>query len=101
MEFKPVDLPELIGTLMGVSIPLMAVIGLVLRFAVKPLIEAMAKARPENVTFGNGSEADLARLSRRVLELEQTLGRRHLEPLASIEAPPNENQSIGGLKTRS
>jgi hypothetical protein len=101
MEFKPVDLPELIGTMMGVSIPLMAVIGLVLRFALKPLIEAMAKARPENVTSGNGSEAELARLSRRVLELEQALGKRHLEPVASIEPAPNENQSSGGVRTRS
>jgi redox-regulated HSP33 family molecular chaperone len=74
MEIRPVDLPELVGVVLGMMMVLIPIMGATLRFAAKPLVEALAMSgilqRPVLVT-----ESDTRRLERRVLELEQELSK--------------------------
>ncbi|HZX42576.1 MAG TPA: hypothetical protein VFE93_12120 [Myxococcaceae bacterium] len=66
VEFLPVDVTQLVGVALGCMIPLIFVLGITMRFAAKPLVEALGKLRE------NGAPArELEVLSRRVLELEQ------------------------------
>ena len=66
MHFEPVDVTQLVAASLALMIPLVAVLGFTVRFAAKPLVDALAKLRE------NGAPArDLEVLSRRVLELEQ------------------------------
>jgi hypothetical protein len=66
VEFLPVDVTQLVAVALGCMIPLIFVVGLTMRFAAKPLVEALGKLRE------NGAPArELEVLSRRVLELEQ------------------------------
>jgi hypothetical protein len=66
VEFLPVDMTQLVAVVLGCMIPLVFVVGITMRFAAKPLVEALGKLRE------NGAPAkDLEVLSRRVLELEQ------------------------------
>ncbi|HVP63037.1 MAG TPA: hypothetical protein VMT11_20945 [Myxococcaceae bacterium] len=66
VEFQPVDVTQLVAAAMGLMIPLVAVVGFTVRFAAKPLVEALGRLRD------NGAPArELEVLSRRVLELEQ------------------------------
>jgi hypothetical protein len=66
VDFLPVNVTELVAAVLALMIPLVAVIGFTIRFAAKPLVEALGKLRE------NGAPAkELEVLSRRVLELEQ------------------------------
>ena len=66
VEFLPVDVTQLVAVALGCLIPLIFVLGITMRFAAKPLVEALSKLRE------NGAPArDVEMLSRRVLELEQ------------------------------
>ncbi|HSP20256.1 MAG TPA: hypothetical protein VLQ79_12120 [Myxococcaceae bacterium] len=66
VEFLPVDVVQLVGVALGCMIPLIFVVGITMRFAAKPLVEALGKLRE------NGAPArELEVLGRRVLELEQ------------------------------
>jgi len=66
VEFLPVNVTELVAAILGLLIPLVVVIGFTIRFAAKPLVEALGKLRE------NGAPAkELEVLNRRVLELEQ------------------------------
>jgi hypothetical protein len=66
VEFLPVDVVQLVAVALGCMIPLIFVVGITMRFAAKPLVEALGKLRE------NGAPArELEVLSRRVLELEQ------------------------------
>lgn len=66
VEFLPVDMTQLVAVVLGCMIPLVFVVGITMRFAAKPLVEALGKLRE------NGAPAkELEVLSRRVLELEQ------------------------------
>ena len=66
VEFLPVDVTQLVAVALGCMIPLIFVLGITMRFAAKPLVEALGKLRE------NGAPAkELEVLSRRVLELEQ------------------------------
>ena len=66
VEFLPVDMTQLVAVVLGCMIPIILVLGLTMRFAAKPLVEALGKLRE------NGAPArELDVLSRRVLELEQ------------------------------
>lgn len=99
MEFKPVDLPELMGILVGGMTVLIPIMGLTLRYAVKPVLDALISAGVLN-TATLGSDAQLGRLQRRVLELEQELDKLKPaalpEPLAPIEndAAPSEQRRV-------
>ena len=67
VDFLPVDMTQLVAVVLGCMIPLVFVVGLTMRFAAKPLVEALGKLRE------NGAPArELEVLTRRVLELEQT-----------------------------
>src|SRR5215831_6083020 len=64
VEFLPVDVTQLVAVALGCMIPLIFVVGITMRFAAKPLVEALGKLRE------NGAPArELEVLSRRVLEL--------------------------------
>ncbi len=66
VEFLPVDVTQLVAVALGCMIPLIFVVGITMRFAAKPLVEALGKLRE------NGAPArEVEVLSRRVLELEQ------------------------------
>jgi len=66
VDFLPVNVTELAAAVLALMIPLVAVVGFTIRFAAKPLVEALGKLRE------NGAPAkELEVLSRRVLELEQ------------------------------
>jgi hypothetical protein len=68
MEIKPVDLTSLIPSVLAVCIPLVAVIGLVVRFAIKPIAEALSMARSRD-SSPSGREVEV--LAARVRELEE------------------------------
>jgi len=82
VDFLPVDVTQLVGVALGCMIPLIFVLGITMRFAAKPLVEALGKLRE------NGAPArELDMLSRRVLELEQEVlrlraGQPSVEPAA-------------------
>lgn len=87
MDLQPDDLKELIGMTLGMLVVLIPVTGFTIRFAAKPLVDALVQsgllARPAE----RASEADVARLQRRVLELEQQVAKlRTSESLASLDA---------------
>jgi hypothetical protein len=66
VEFLPVDVTQLVAVALGCMIPLIFVVGITMRFAAKPLVEALGKLRENGAP---AKEVDV--LSRRVLELEQ------------------------------
>ena len=69
MEFRPVDLPAIFGILASASVIGLPLLGLTIRFALKPLLDSYAKAFPTPLR----TAAELDRLERRVAELEQAL----------------------------
>jgi len=81
VEFLPVNVTELVAAALGLMIPLIFVVGITMRFAAKPLVEALGKLRE------NGAPAkELDVLSRRVLELEQEVLRLRASQGASAPA---------------
>jgi len=89
MEFRPVDLPELVGVFMGMMLVLVPVMGATLRFAAKPLVEALVASGLFQRTV-IAPEADSARLERRVLELEQELSKLKTEKALLSGVPAAE-----------
>lgn len=86
MDLQPVNLTEVIGVTLGMLVVLVPITGVTLRFAAKPLVDALVQsgllARPAE----RASEPDVARLQRRVLELEQQVAKlRTAESLASLD----------------
>lgn len=65
MEVMPIDLVALIGTILGISIVLVPVIGLTARFALKPVVEALGRV------FEGRSNDESMRLMERRLELQE------------------------------
>lgn len=65
MQIEPVNLVAVIGTIMGISIVLIPVIGLTARFALKPVVEALAK-----VFEGRATDESIQILERRMGLLE-------------------------------
>jgi hypothetical protein len=66
MEIQPVDLTALIPATLGVLIVLVPVIGFTVRFAIKPIVDALSRNRE---TAAPGREVEL--LAARVRELEE------------------------------
>lgn len=66
MEFKPVDLSELIGIMMGTSIVLIPVMAFAARYALKPMVEALGK-----VWAAKEGADRIAVLERRLVLLER------------------------------
>jgi hypothetical protein len=65
MEVMPVDLVALVGTILGISVVLVPVIGLTARFALKPVVEALGR-----VFEGRANDESMRLLERR-LELQE------------------------------
>ena len=87
MEFQPIDLPELLGIVLGMMTVLIPISGLTLRFAAKPLIDALLQSG----LLGSNRSSDggeLGRLSRRVLELEQEMAKQK-----GLLLPVNEDRA--------
>jgi cell division protein FtsB len=68
MEVMPVELTGLIGTIGGILIVLIPVAGLTARFALKPIVEAISRAREIQ-----GGNRETAILEQRVALLEQQI----------------------------
>jgi DNA-binding transcriptional MerR regulator len=92
MEVMPIDLSAVLGIVMGSLMVLIPVTGFTLRFALKPIAEAVAKMRD-----AESSDRATAILEQRVALLEQQLGgletdMRQLEEAETfrreLEAPP-------------
>ena len=77
MDILPVDLTAVIATIMGISIVLIPVAGLTLRFAIKPFVEAIAQnferqGLEDTVTI---VERRLSLLESRIESMEGTMHR--------------------------
>jgi len=68
MQVLPVDLTALLAVFMGISIVLVPVIGLTARFALKPMVEAIARLFEHK-----GMEESVGILERRMALLEQQM----------------------------
>jgi len=65
METLPVDLTQLVASVLGALLVLIPVLGLAVRFAAKPLVEALVATRGEGAR-----PADLDALRTRIAALE-------------------------------
>ena len=79
MEIQPIDVNALVGEIFGIALLMIPVLGFTLRWAIKPVIEAYARAFPSSAKL----ELELERLTRRVQELEDAAPPREL---ARVEA---------------
>ncbi|MFQ5537103.1 MAG: hypothetical protein ACE5GJ_06585 [Gemmatimonadota bacterium] len=68
MQVMPVDLIALVGTIMGISIVLIPVLGITARFALKPTVEALGKLFEHR-----GMDETMQILERRMTLMEQQL----------------------------
>lgn len=91
MEIQPVNLNEIVGVTLGMLVVLIPVFGATIRFAARPLVDALMQAGVIGPRTQAANEAELGRLSRRVLELEQELSRRKLEAIAPIGGEPSRS----------
>jgi hypothetical protein len=87
MEIQPVDLTALAAVVLGSMVVLIPIMGATLRFAGRPLIEALLQSGLIGRQQPSVDQAELARLTRRVLELEQALAAQKNPPLAPIASP--------------
>lgn len=71
MTVQPIDLPALVGTIIGGLFILIPTVGLTVRFALKPVIEAIASLRDTN-----RERVELDQLARRIAVLERQLDAR-------------------------
>ena len=78
MEIVPVHLEDIFGILSASAIVGLPMLGLTIRFAVKPLLDSYAQAFPSPLR----SQAEFDRLERRVKELEQAVA------MTSLPLPP-------------
>jgi hypothetical protein len=85
VQILPIDPMAITGMVLGSSIVIIPVLGLTLRWSVKPLVEAYARARA--VPIGPEQAQRIERLERRVRELEEQLADAQpspaLEPVRS------------------
>ncbi|MFT3710904.1 MAG: hypothetical protein QM817_25035 [Archangium sp.] len=69
MEIKPIDLPELAGIVLGMTLVIIPVLGATIRFAARPFVEALITSglvrRGEQIVG-----TDNGKLIRRIQELE-------------------------------
>jgi len=75
MDTLPVDLTQLVAAILAMLIVLIPVLGLAVRFAAKPLVEALVATRGEGA-----GPADLAALKARIEALEHEVKDLHGSP---------------------
>ena len=66
MEIQPIDLTALVSVTLGILVVLVPVIGFTVRFAIKPIADALGRSRE-----GSGPARELELLAARVRELEE------------------------------
>ena len=82
METLPIDLTQLVAAIMGSLLVLIPVLGLAVRFAAKPLVDALVATRGEGAR-----PTDLAALRTRIESLEHEV--RDLTGRAAAPALPD------------
>jgi hypothetical protein len=99
-DFMPIDLTALVASTLGMMVVIIPVLGLTIRFAARPLVDALRSAGvlgAQQQALGGGVHLEL--LSRRVTELEQEVarlkglsprGQSAVDPLASGLGPSSE-----------
>ena len=65
MQIQPIDLTQLVATVLGISIVLIPVIGITARFALKPTVEALSRL------FENRSTSETLQILERRIELQE------------------------------
>lgn len=68
MQIQPIDLTEIIAVFMGISIVLVPIIGITIRFALKPAVEALSQ-----LMESRGREESIQILERRIGLLESQM----------------------------
>ncbi len=87
MQILPVDLTGLIATILGISIVLIPVIGLTIRFALQPTVEALGRL------FENrGLEDSVGILERRLELQERQIESLHISVRSLTEARAFDRQ---------
>jgi hypothetical protein len=76
MGVLPIDLTALVGTILGISIVLVPVIGLTARFALQPLVEALGRSS-ERKGLKDAVQVLASRLELQERELESLRGSLH------------------------
>jgi hypothetical protein len=84
MEVLPIDLTALVSVILGISIVLVPVIGLTARFALKPMVEALARV------FESRSSDETVRILERRVELQE----QQIEALQSSMKLLSETQEF-------
>ena len=88
MQVLPIDLTEIVAIVMGMSVVLIPIAGLTARFALKPLVESLAK-----VNEVRGVEETVAITERRVALLEQQLESME-STVRQLEAKENFDRAL-------
>lgn len=88
MELQPVNLTEMIGVTLGMMMVLIPIMGATVRFAARPLVEAllMSGLLEKKAPLPESASPELGRLSRRIVELEQEVAllKARSEPLGDL-----------------
>ena len=84
MDILPIDIVALVSVILGISIVLVPVIGLTARFALKPVVEALARV------FESRSVDETVRILERRLELQE----QQLEALQASVDKLSETQEF-------
>jgi hypothetical protein len=98
-EVLPVDLIALVGVSLSMLLLIIPVLGWTVRLAARPIIDALLHYQTTLLALrgptGGAAQADLERLGRRVLELEQELAKlkqavvpEGLQPVTPVSALP-------------
>jgi hypothetical protein len=84
MQVLPVDLVALVAVILGISVVLIPIIGLTARFALKPVVEALARV------FESRSVDETVRILERRVELQE----QQIESLQSSLEKLSETQEF-------
>ena len=84
MQVLPVDLVALVSVILGISVVLVPIIGLTARFALKPVVEALARV------FESRSVDETVRILERRVELQE----QQIEALQSSIDKLSETQDF-------
>ena len=84
MQVLPVDLVALVSVILGISVVLIPIIGLTARFALKPVVEALARV------FESRSVDETVRILERRVELQE----QQIEALQSSLDKLSETQDF-------
>lgn len=91
MEILPVDLTAVLGVTLGMMTVLIPIAGFTLRFALKPVVEAIALARSRGT-----SREEISLLEKRIALLEREL---ELRRLPAVSEAPSVGASVAPLRS--